>query len=195
MVAPDRSRRAGAACAQQGTVSSGITGSARRRYSSPRRAAERARARHAGRGHRPGAEAQPFLAGGAHDHPAEPGGGNHRQPAAEPDAAGRRAVPAHFPAEQFQRLVHGQQRAIRRWRRLSLRARQKAAAPPAGGQGPDGRNRSDRGRRCAHADLQRGIAICRGAARAVRAGSRPERPGQLPEDRGHQPGRPTTPDR
>ncbi len=49
---------------------------------------------HAGRSHRPGAQAQPFAAGGAHHDPAKPGAGNHGQPAAQSDAERRHAVSA-----------------------------------------------------------------------------------------------------
>ena len=48
---------------------------------------------HARPGHRAGAPAQPRPAGRAHHHPAEPGPGDHGQPAPQPDVFHRLGIP------------------------------------------------------------------------------------------------------
>ena len=100
---------------------------------------------HARRRDSNGAAAQSHPARSSHYDSAKPGSGNYRESASESALLGRCAVPADFlnPINSIARLPR-QHRSVRSWPQLSLRARQEAPAPLAGGEGRHGGDHLDR---------------------------------------------------
>ena len=141
----------------------------------------------------PVAAAQSRAAGGAYNNFAESGRGSDGEPAAEPNSVVGLTVFSAVQSQPIQRRLSREPGAVRRRHQLPDRARQKAAAPAAGGEGSDRGVSIDGHRQRTDVDLQHEPAIHFGAARAVVAGPGETGRGEFQTDGRHQRSRATRP--